>query len=132
MHLQTLLKAKKLVELYGAGSSLFIQPISSFYITFKDMDPDFELRLMVNYILPETKLECRMCKKKNASVRAIYRTTSKKENPKSKWGGIPGWSQPPMTTTYTVLRYKWAYICDTDCLDKFRAAILMGEAAAGS
>lgn len=124
MHLQTLLKAEGLVSLYGAGSSLFIQPFKQFYITFKDMDPDFELRLMVNSILPEIKLECRMCHKQNASVRAIYRTTEKKEPPK------PGWSLLPASTTVIYSqRYKWAYICDTDCLDKFRAAILMGEVA---
>ena len=126
MHLQNVLKADKLIELYGEESSFFDQPIH-YYIPFTDADPDFELRLMVARVLKPC-LECKICKLKNSSVRVIYKRVEKREGKQSLMYG----SLYTYPTSYEVNRYNWAYICSTDCLDQFRAQILWNEIKKGS
>lgn len=135
MWLHDLLKADELIKLYGPESSFFKQP-NLFYITFNDVDPDFEFRLMVGKIL-DPDLECKVCKQKQSAVRVIYRTKTHRKEAKPQ---LPKYSYTTWTyttgTNYTNANaesdvisssYKWAYVCTTECLDRLRAKILMSE-----
>jgi hypothetical protein len=122
--LLTRLKADKLIELYGKESSFFNQKLATAYIALTDMDENFELRLMLNHLL-DPKLECRMCGEHKAAVRAIYRFRGKIKKP--VYSAFNTFINNYHTQETDGDRYKWAYVCSDECLEKFRTYILMFE-----
>ena len=123
------LKVDKLIELYGKDSSVFKQELPKTYLAFTDVDPDIEFRVLINHVT-KPNLICKACMQPNACVRVIYKKTPLHE--RNKHHDLVRLGVGGVRVSVPMVPYKWAYICSEECLDKFRAYLLVDELKGGS